>query len=38
VAATPVATGEELRIAVVTAEAVLESRDGGRTFTEALSD
>jgi hypothetical protein len=38
VAAPPVATGEELRIAVVTAEAVLESRDGGRTFTEALSD
>jgi hypothetical protein len=31
-----IATGEGLRIAVVTADTVLESRDGGGTFTDVL--
>ena len=29
--------GNGMRVAVVTADGVLESRDGGRTFTDALS-
>ena len=29
--------GGGLRIAVMTTDAVLESEDGGRTFTDALS-
>jgi hypothetical protein len=35
VAATP--TDDGIRIAVVTADAVLESDDGGHTFTDVLS-